>query len=186
MERELQPRRRITRNEDMHRPLILHANPTRQQWRVLATGFCKEDAVRNPDNAIDSARFTHTVLTGDILFKINKLYEACIRYNINYVSYGHYVGHCQLLRMYSIYIATSMSDHVQTWFGFVNGFIVHTHVSELQEITAPPLISTIHKSPQNLLSLFQPVSSSAVTWQWFLTVQILQLHALKSTLHRLS
>jgi hypothetical protein len=32
----------------------------------------------------------------------------------------------------------------------------YTHDSELQAITAPPLISTIHKSPQHPLSLFQP------------------------------
>jgi hypothetical protein len=62
----------------------------------------------------------------------------------------------------------------------------YTHDSELQAITAPPLISTIHKSPQHLLSLFQPaVSSSAIPWQRFLTVEILQLHALRSSIHRL-
>jgi hypothetical protein len=33
---------------------------------------------------------------------------------------------------------------------------------------------------------FQPVvSSSTVGWQWLLTVEILQLHALKPSLHRL-
>jgi hypothetical protein len=62
----------------------------------------------------------------------------------------------------------------------------YTHDSELQAVTAPPLISTIHKSPQQLLSIFQPaVSSPAVSWQQLLTVEILQLHALKSTLQRL-
>jgi hypothetical protein len=30
----------------------------------------------------------------------------------------------------------------------------YTHDSELQAITAPPLLSTIYKSPQHLLSLF--------------------------------
>jgi hypothetical protein len=36
---------------------------------------------------------------------------------------------------------------------------------ELQAITALPLISAIHKSPQHPLSLFQPaVSSPAVPW----------------------
>jgi hypothetical protein len=54
----------------------------------------------------------------------------------------------------------------------------YTHDSELQAITAPPLISTIHKSPQHLLSLFQPaVSLPLVPWQRLLTVEILQLHA---------
>jgi hypothetical protein len=39
-----------------------------------------------------------------------------------------------------------------------------------KQITAPSLISTIHKSPQHLLSLFQPaISSPAVTWQRLLT-----------------
>jgi hypothetical protein len=58
----------------------------------------------------------------------------------------------------------------------------YTYDSELQAITAPPLISTIHKSQQHPLSLFQPaVSSPAVPWQRLLTVDILQLHALRST-----
>jgi hypothetical protein len=49
------------------------------------------------------------------------------------------------------------------------------------------LSSTIDKSPQHTLSLFQPaVSSPAVPWQRLVTVEILQLHALKSFLHRLS
>jgi hypothetical protein len=44
----------------------------------------------------------------------------------------------------------------------------YTNNSELQAITAPPLISINHKSPQQPLSLFfQPaVSSSVVPWQW--------------------
>jgi hypothetical protein len=53
----------------------------------------------------------------------------------------------------------------------------YTHHLEVQIITAPPLISTIHKSPQHLLSLFQPaVSSPAVPWQRLSTVEMLQLH----------
>jgi hypothetical protein len=39
-------------------------------------------------------------------------------------------------------------------FGLVNEFIDHLHDSELQAITAPPLISTIHKSPQRSVILF--------------------------------
>jgi hypothetical protein len=35
-----------------------------------------------------------------------------------------------------------------------------THDPELQAVTAPPLISTIHKSPQNLQSLLHPAVSS--------------------------
>jgi hypothetical protein len=60
------------------------------------------------------------------------------------------------------------------------------HNSEVEAITAPPLISTIHKSPQQPLNLFNPaVSLSAVPCQRLLTVDILQLHALKSYIHRL-
>jgi hypothetical protein len=58
------------------------------------------------------------------------------------------------------------------------------HDTELQVITAPPLISTLYKSPQQPLSILQPtVSSPAVPWQRLLTVEILQLHALRSFLH---
>jgi hypothetical protein len=54
----------------------------------------------------------------------------------------------------------------------------YTHHSEPHVITALSLISTLYKSPQHLLSLFQPaVSSPAVSWQWFLTVEILQFRA---------
>jgi hypothetical protein len=61
----------------------------------------------------------------------------------------------------------------------------HTHDSERQAITAPPLRSTIHKSPQHPLSLFQSaVSSPAVPWQRLLRVEILQLHTLNSSLQR--
>jgi hypothetical protein len=61
----------------------------------------------------------------------------------------------------------------------MNGFIDHLHDSELQALTAPPVISTIHKSLQHL-------SSSAVPWQRILTVEILQIHALRSCLHSLT
>jgi hypothetical protein len=54
------------------------------------------------------------------------------------------------------------------------------HHSELQVITALPLIYTIHKLQQHPLSPFQPaVSSPAVLWQRLLTVDILQFPALK-------
>jgi hypothetical protein len=63
------------------------------------------------------------------------------------------------------------------WLGLVSGFIDHlcTHDSELQEITAPPVISTIHPA----------VSSLAVYWQRLLTMESLQLHALRTCLHSL-
>jgi hypothetical protein len=61
--------------------------------------------------------------------------------------------------------------------GLVNGFIdlLYTHDSELQAITAPPVISTIQPA----------VSSVAVSWQRLLTMEILQLHALRTSLHSL-
>jgi hypothetical protein len=62
----------------------------------------------------------------------------------------------------------------------------YTHDSELQVIRAPPLISTIHKSPQQPPSLLQPaVSSPAVPWQRLLTVEALKLYTLRFYLHRL-
>jgi hypothetical protein len=63
---------------------------------------------------------------------------------------------------------------------------IHAHDWEVQVITAPPLISAIHKSPQHPLSLFQPaVTSPVVPWQRFLTVEILKLHAFRSSCHNL-
>jgi hypothetical protein len=62
----------------------------------------------------------------------------------------------------------------------------YTPHSELQVITAPPLISTVHKSPQHPLSLYQPaVSSPTVPCQRLLTVEILQFHAHRFYLHSL-
>jgi hypothetical protein len=47
-------------------------------------------------------------------------------------------------------------------------------------------MSTILKAPQHPLSLFQPaMSSPAVPWKRLPTVEILQLHTLKPSLHRL-
>jgi hypothetical protein len=43
---------------------------------------------------------------------------------------------------------------------WMNLLTTYTHDSELQGITAPLLIFTIHKSPQHPLSHFQPVMSS--------------------------
>jgi hypothetical protein len=46
-------------------------------------------------------------------------------------------------------------------FGLVNDLLTtSTHYSELKAITAPPLISTIHKSSENPLSFFQHVFTS--------------------------
>jgi hypothetical protein len=65
--------------------------------------------------------------------------------------------------------------------------IVFIDHSELRASTELLLISTIHNSPQHLLSLFQPaMSSPTVPRQQLLTVEILQLPTLTSFLHQLS
>jgi hypothetical protein len=62
----------------------------------------------------------------------------------------------------------------------------YTQHSELQVITALLLISTLYKSEQHLLSLFQPaVSSSAVPWKQLLTLNILQIPVLRFYLQSL-
>jgi hypothetical protein len=60
------------------------------------------------------------------------------------------------------------------WVGYFR-FIDHLYKtdSELQVITAPPLISTLRNLPQHPLSLFQPaVSLTLVPWQRLLTMKI--------------
>jgi hypothetical protein len=69
----------------------------------------------------------------------------------------------------------------------VNGFIenLYTRLGTISNYSAN---GNLHnsKSLQHSLSLFQPaVSSPAVSWQWLLTVEILQLHALRFSLHSL-
>jgi hypothetical protein len=49
-----------------------------------------------------------------------------------------------------------MSDYRRGMDCILDLMTTYTHDSELQAITEPPLISTIHKSPQHPLSLFQP------------------------------
>jgi hypothetical protein len=69
----------------------------------------------------------------------------------------------------------------------MNLLTTYTHDAELQVITAPSLISTLYKSQRHLLSLFQlVVFSTAIPWQRLLTVDIIQLSALRSFLRRLS
>jgi hypothetical protein len=79
-----------------------------------------------------------------------------------------------------------MSDYRRGLDWWLDLLTTYTHDSLVKVITVSPLISTIHKSPQGPLSLFKSaMSSPAVPWQWLLTVEILQLDALKSFLHRL-
>jgi hypothetical protein len=60
----------------------------------------------------------------------------------------------------------------------------YTHNSELQVITMLSPISTLYKSAQHLLSLFQPpVSLPAVPWQRLQPAEILQFQAFRSSCH---
>jgi hypothetical protein len=69
----------------------------------------------------------------------------------------------------------------------LNVFTDHLYTSFGTLITAPPLISTLYKSLQNPLNIFQPTASyPAVPWQRFLTEEILGLPVLTSFLRRLS
>jgi hypothetical protein len=69
---------------------------------------------------------------------------------------------------------------------WINGFIDHLHYSELQAITAPPLI--FHNSQITTVPA-KPFPASCVFTSRFLqqlpTVESLQLHALRSCLHSL-
>jgi hypothetical protein len=69
------------------------------------------------------------------------------------------------LSHYSIILSRSMSDSRRS-FGLDMALLtILQHDWKLQVITEPSLISTLYKSPQHTLSLFQPaVSSPAVPW----------------------
>jgi hypothetical protein len=83
-------------------------------------------------------------------------------------------------------IVTCMNDSRRGLDWRMGLLVTYTHDSEVQVIRAPPLISIIHRSPQHTVSLFQTdISSSVLPSQRHLTVEILQFHALESSLHRL-
>jgi hypothetical protein len=83
-------------------------------------------------------------------------------------------------------VPLSMCDYRRGLDCSIDLLTTYTNDSELQTTTAPLLISTTHKSPQHPLSLFQPaVSLPSVPWQRLPTVEILQLHAPRSSLHNL-
>jgi hypothetical protein len=72
-------------------------------------------------------------------------------------------------------------------FGLVNGFIDHLY-SRLGNTSNYSATANLHNSHITIAPAkpFQPaVSSSAIPWQRLLTVEILQLHALRSYLHSL-
>jgi hypothetical protein len=72
----------------------------------------------------------------------------------------------------------------EVWIGELDLLITCTYHSKLQVITGPLVISTVHKTPQHPLSLFQPaVSSPAVPSQRLLPMEILQLPALRFSCH---
>jgi hypothetical protein len=83
---------------------------------------------------------------------------------------------------YGKYIVTCRGDYRRGMHWWMDLLATDTHDSDLQVITAPPLISTIHKSPQHPLSLFESaVSSPAVPWQRLIIVEILQHHEFRSS-----
>jgi hypothetical protein len=90
---------------------------------------------------------------------IHSARHYCILAN-NYVC-----GECNDLLMvkimvktrYVLFIVTCMSDYRQGLGLRLDLLTIYTHELELQAITTPPLLSTIHKSPQHPLSIFQPV-----------------------------
>jgi hypothetical protein len=73
-----------------------------------------------------------------------------------------------------------------TYYGVTIGFLDHlyTRLGTTSNCSAIANLHTLNKLLTLPLSRFQPaVSSPAVSWQWLLTVEILQLHALKSCLN---
>jgi hypothetical protein len=63
------------------------------------------------------------------------------------------------------YSRVVLSNHRRGLDWILDFLTTYRHEQELQAITAPPLISTIHKSPRHPLSLFHPaVSSPATPW----------------------
>jgi hypothetical protein len=78
-----------------------------------------------------------------------------------------------------------MSRFKRVWIGLkLDLLTTYTHHSELQVIKALQPISTPYSSPQYTPSPLQPaVSQPAAPWQRLLTVEILQLPALRSSCH---
>jgi hypothetical protein len=84
---------------------------------------------------------------------------------------------------FNIVMCRSVCDYRRSMDWILDLLSTYTHDSELEAITASSLISTIHKSPPHPLSLSQPaVSLPVVPWQRLLTVEILQLQALRPSL----
>jgi hypothetical protein len=78
------------------------------------------------------------------------------------------------------------TDNIVTWFcdywrsfRLDIGFIDHWYTRHVSTITWKSL------TPQHMLGIFQPaMSSPAIPWQRFLTMEILRLYTLKCSLHR--
>jgi hypothetical protein len=105
-------------------------------------------------------------------FKVHKKYTFCFSYKTVISSYKKMI------------LSRFMGDYRRGMDSWMDLLTTYKHHPELQGITAPSLISKLYISPQQLLSLFQPaVSSPAVSWQRLLTVEILQLHVLRSSCH---
>jgi hypothetical protein len=79
-----------------------------------------------------------------------------------------------------LFIMSRSAVWLQKGFGLVNAFIDHLY-TRLVSTRNYCATANLHKSSQHPLRHFQP----AIPCQRVLTVDILQLHALKSSLHRL-
>jgi hypothetical protein len=106
------------------------------------------------------------------------LWEATALYTLSLVPSGTsssliwFVGYFHIICFsgrFSVHLNTVRQLYIITYLGCViidgvwigyGSYWPLTHNSELQVTTAPPLISTIHKSPQHPLSLLQPAVSS--------------------------
>jgi hypothetical protein len=88
--------------------------------------------------------------------------------------------------LYTIKHSRFMCDCRRGMHWWTDLLMTYTHHLEIQVIILLLLVSTIHKSSQHSLSLFQSAKpSSVVPWQRHLAVEILQLPALRSYLHGL-
>jgi hypothetical protein len=86
-----------------------------------------------------------------------------------------------------ILLSRSMCDYRRGLDWLLDLLTTYTHDLELRAITAPLLISTIEKSSQHPISLFPAccvLTSRALATA--LTLEILQVHAVTSSLHSLA
>jgi hypothetical protein len=107
--------------------------------------------------------YYHQIECGHFIFQLTIRNHHHIRQYITYegerASLSNYTAYKYCRVVWSVTL-----DGVLHW--ILDVLTTYTHNSEVQVITAPSLISTIHKSPHHPLSLFQPdvfTSSCLVT-----------------------